>query len=158
MIVSYNNKYDDEIKDLLVELQEYIVSIDKEKYNILTKNYGEKYFVKTMEEIKKYNGKMLLYKEESKIVGLVVGVINNEKSCDYDFKAPKRGRITELIISKKCRRKGYGKILLNAMEKILVDDGCEDILLEVFGYNKDAIDFYEKNGYHTRILDMLKSF
>ncbi len=158
MIVSYNNKYDEEIKDLLVELQEYIVSIDREKYNILTKDYREKYFRKTIEEVKKYNGKMLLYKEESKIVGLVVGIINNEKSCEYDFKAPKRGRITELIISKNCRRKGYGKILLNAMEKSLINDGCEDILLEVFGYNQDAINFYEKNGYHIRTLDMSKKF
>ena len=34
-IIDYSSKYDNDIKDLLVELQEHIVKIDKEKYNIL---------------------------------------------------------------------------------------------------------------------------
>ena len=156
MIVEYNKQYDEDIKDLLVELQEYIVSIDKEKYNIITDEYREEYFKKTKDEIKKYNGKMLLYKENKKIVGLIVGLINNEETSEYDFKAPKRGRITELIVSKKCREKGYGKELLNAMEKYLINNGCKDVLLGVFGYNEKAIKFYEKNGYHTRLIEMTK--
>ncbi len=158
MIIDYASQYDEEVKDLFVELQEYIVNIDKEKYNILTENYREEYFKKTMSEIKKYNGKMLLYKEGTKIVGLVVGIINNEKTSEYDFKAPKRGRITELIVSKHCRKKGYGKTLLNAMENNLISEGCEDILLGVFGYNEKAIEFYKKNGYETRMIDMSKKF
>lgn len=35
MIIEYDSKYDDDIKDLLVELQEHIAEIDKEKYNII---------------------------------------------------------------------------------------------------------------------------
>ena len=99
---------------------------------------------------------MLLYKENKKIVGLIVGLINNEEIFTYDFKAPKRGRITELIVSQNCRGKGYGQILLNSMEKCLIDNGCQDILLGVFGYNENAIKFYERNGYHIRIIDMIK--
>ena len=158
MVVEYDNKFDEEIKDLLVELQEYIVSIDKEGYNILTENYREEYFKKTMEKIRNNNGKMLLYKENEKIIGLIIGIINNEKVYEEDFQSPKRGRIIELIVSKNYRAKGYGKILLDAMEKYLVDNECIDILLEVFGYNEKAINFYEKNGYHTRTIDMTKSF
>ena len=41
-IIDYSSKYDNDIKDLLVELQEHIVKIDKEKYNILTDDYREK--------------------------------------------------------------------------------------------------------------------
>ncbi len=156
MVIEYSSQYDEEIKDLFVELQEYIASIDKEKYNIITEEYREKYFKKTIEEIKKYNGKMLLYSENQKIVGLIVGLINNEAAFEYDFKAPKRGRITELIVSKNCRGKGYGQILLNSMEKYLLNHECQDILLGVFGYNENAIKFYEKNGYHPRLIDMTK--
>ncbi len=156
MIIEYNNQYAEDVKDLLVELQEYIVGIDKEKYNIITENYREEYFKKTMEEVYKYNGKMLLCSENEEIVGLVVGLINNEETFEYDFKAPKRGRITELVVAKKCRGKGYGKMLLDFMEKYLSTNGCEDILLGVFGYNEKAIKFYEKNGYHTRLIDMTK--
>ena len=156
MIIEYNNQYDEEIKDLLVELQEYIASIDKEKYNIIGENFKEKYFNKTIEEIEKYKGKMFLYKENNKIVGLIVGIINNEETLEYDFRSPKRGRITELVISKKYRKKGYGKILLNYMEKYLFDIGCKDVLLEVFAYNENAIKFYKENGYHNRVIDMTK--
>ncbi len=31
-IINYDSKYDEQIKDLLVELQEYVVSIDKYYY------------------------------------------------------------------------------------------------------------------------------
>lgn len=53
---------------------------------------------KTMEEVKKCNGKILLFEDNEKIVGLIVGLINNEETERYDFKAPRRGRVTELIV------------------------------------------------------------
>ena len=93
MIIEYDEIYNEQIKDLLTELQEHIVDIDKEKYNIMTKEYREEYFKKTIEEIKRYDGKMFLYKDDNKILGLIVGIINNEETTEYDFKAPKRGRV-----------------------------------------------------------------
>lgn len=156
MIIEYNEKYNEEIKDLLVELQDYIVNIDKEKYNIITDEYREKYFNKTINEVKNNGGKILLYIENENIVGLIAGIINNEETNDYDFHAPKRGRITELIVSKKIRSKGIGTKLLDKMTKYLKEQKCIDILIEVFGYNENAIKFYEKNGYHIRMIDMIK--
>ena len=58
MIIEYSPNYDEEIKDLLVELQQYLSDIDKEKYNIVGENYREKYFKKTMEKVKKKKKKM----------------------------------------------------------------------------------------------------
>ena len=157
MIIEYAEKYKDEVKDLLVELQEYIVSIDKEKYNIITKEYRDNYFNKTMDEIYKYEGKMYLYKDNDKIIGFIVGLINNLEESTYDFKCPKRGRITELVVSKHYRKSGVGSILLHSMEDYLKSVGCKDILLGVFAYNENAIKFYEKNGYHIRMLDITKT-
>lgn len=156
MIIEYDSKYDKEIKKLFIELQEHIIQVDKEHYNILGKNYEEEYFNKTLDEIKKYNGKMYLYKENDRIVGLIVGLINNEEIDTYDFKSPKRGRISELVVSKNCRTKGYDKILLDNMEKCLKTLGCRDVLIGVFAYNESAINFYEKSGYHTRMIEMIK--
>ena len=156
MIIEYEDKYQEEVKDLFCELQEYIVSLDKEKFNILTSSYRDLYFEKTIEEINNENGKMLLLKVDDKIVGLVVGIIKNSIN-DYDFKAPIRGRITELIVTQKYRAKGYGKILLESMENYLKGVGCENILIEVFGYNTNALNFYEKNGYHIRLYDVCKN-
>ena len=53
MIVEYNNQYEEEVKDLFVELQEYIASIDKQKYSIITEGYREKYFKKNYRRSKK---------------------------------------------------------------------------------------------------------
>lgn len=156
MIIDYESKYDEQIKDLFLELQQYIVSLDREKYNIITEEFKEKYFAKTVEEIKNNSGKMLLAEENSEIVGLAVGIINNDECADYDFKAPKRGRITELIVSENCRSKGVGTLLLKAMERYLHNIGCKDILLAVFAYNEAAVSFYEKNGYGIRMIDMIK--
>ena len=156
MIIEYDEKYKEEVKDLLVQLQEYVISIDKEKYNIITKEYRDNYFNKTMDEIYKYEGKMYLYKDNDKIIGLMVGLINNLEESTYDFKCPKRGRITELVVSKHYRKSGVGSILLHSMEDYLKSVGCKDILLGVFAYNENAIKFYEKNGYHMRMHDMTK--
>ena len=34
--------------------------------------------------------------------------------------------------------------------------GCEKIMIAVSGYNENAIKFYEKNGYHMRMIDMIE--
>lgn len=156
MVIEYDSKYDEQIKDLLVQLQQYIADIDKEGYNIVGDEYREKYFAKTIEDVKKCNGKILLFKENGKIVGLIVGLINNDEAEKFDFKAPKRGRITELIVDSEYRGKQIGKQLLDAMKKYLKSIECKKILIAVFGYNESAIKFYEKNGYHIRMIDMIE--
>ena len=88
MIIEYDSKYDEQIKDLLVQLQQYLADMDKEGYNIVGDGYRDKYFEQTLEEVKKCNGKILLYKADEKIVGLIVGIINNDDTIRYDFKAP----------------------------------------------------------------------
>lgn len=143
-IINYSNKYNEAIKDLLVELQEYIAEIDKEKYNILTN------------EVNKYEGKIFLAIENERVIGLIVGLINNEEESTYDFKAPKRGRVTELVVSKECRSNGIGKQLLDKMEEYFKEVGCKGILIDVFAYNENAQKFYIKNGYFNRNIEVMK--
>ena len=156
MVIEYDSKYDEQIKDLLVDLQQYIAEIDKEGFNIVGEDYREKYFLKTMEEVKKCDGKILLYEENNKIVGLIIGVVNNEEMQKYDFNVTKHGRITELVVSKEHRGKKIGKILLDSMKDYLKNIGCKKTLIAVFGYNENAINFYKKNGFHIRLMDMIE--
>ncbi len=156
MIIEFDEKYNEDIKDLLLELQEHIAALDDEKFNIVTPNYREEYYVKTMNEIKEKNGKMFLYKDNDDIVGLVVGIINNEKEEEVGFRAPKRGRITELIVGGKTRSKGIGSKLLKSMEDYLYNQGCQKVLLCVLTNNVRAKNFYDKHGYHSRVIDMIK--
>ena len=44
MIVEYDKKYDEQIKDLLVELQNYLIDIDDWHTQIMLPEYREKTF------------------------------------------------------------------------------------------------------------------
>ena len=155
-IVKYTEQYRENVKELLVELQEYIVNLDKEGYNIITPEFKEKYFNKVIQEVFAYEGSILLAKEQGNIVGLVVGIINNEEEYSYDFKAPKRGRVTELVVSKKFRGQGVGVRLLEAMEDYFVQSGCSGSMIGVFAYNEEALQFYKQHGYFIRTMDIMK--
>lgn len=155
MIVEYDTKYDEQIKYLLEELQYYMANIDREKYYVVSDNYRDKYFLKTMTDVSKYKGKVLLFEENQKIVGLIVGVVNNDEMNNFDFKTPKMGRITEFIVTKEYRGKNIGKKLLDGMRTYLKSIGCEKIKIAVLGYNESAVKFYENNGYHVRTIEMI---
>lgn len=73
-----------------------------------------------------------------------------------DYTCPKRGEITELIVSKKTRSQGVGRMLMNRMEEYFKSIGCEYVIVDVFAYNKLAFNFYGKNNYHSRMQTMIK--
>lgn len=79
------------------------------------------------------------------------------KKYDYlDYKCPKRGEITELVVSKNVRNKGIGNILINKIEDYFRKSDCEYVLVNVFAYNELAINFYDKNEYHSRMITKIK--
>lgn len=156
-IIEYENKYLEDVKDLLVELEEYIIAIDKDKLYQLHPDYREKMALLDLEKVDNYNGKCFLAIENDKAIGLIMGTISTYDEYDYlDYKCPKRGEVTELIISSKTRSKGIGSMLMNKMEEYFKGIGCEYIIIDVFAYNENAIKFYEKQGYHTRMLVDIK--
>jgi len=150
-IIEYNEKYLEDVKDLLVELEEYIVSIDKDNLDHLHPEYREKMAILDLEEVNNYNGKCYLAIENNKAIGLIMGCIPPYDEYDYlDYKCPKRGEITELIVTKKTRNKGIGQLLMNKMEEYFKSANCEYIIVDVFAYNENGKKFYSKNDYHTR--------
>jgi ribosomal protein S18 acetylase RimI-like enzyme len=151
-IIEYEEKYLEDVRDLLVELEEYILSIDKDELDQLHPEYREKMALISLNEVNKNNGKCYLAIDKSKVVGLIMGTIPPYDEYDYlDYKCPKRGRITELIVTSKIRSKGVGQLLITKMEEYFKSVGCEYVILDVFAYNENAIKFYEKKGYHSRM-------
>ena len=110
-----------------------------------------------LEEVNNYDGKCYLAMDNNKVVGLIMGCIPHYNEYDYlDYTCPKRGEITELIVTKKVRFNGVGQALMSQMEEYFKNMGCEYIHIDVFGYNENGINFYIKSGYHTRMLNMIK--
>ena len=56
-IIEYKDKYLEDVKDLLVELEEYILSIDKDNLDQLHTEYRDKMAILDLEEVKDNNCK-----------------------------------------------------------------------------------------------------
>ena len=152
IIIEYEDKYLEDVRDLLTELEEYIISIDKDNLDQLHPEYHEKMALLDLEEVKNNKGKCYLAIVDNKVAGLIMGTIPPYDEYDYlDYKCPKRGEITELIVTSKIRSKGIGKELMNKMEEYFKKEGCEYVLVDVFAYNENAINFYNNRGYHPRM-------
>ena len=151
-IIEYKEKYLEDVKDLLVELEEYILTIDKDELDRLHPEYRDKMAILDLEEVKNNSGKCYLAIDNDKTIGLIMGTIPPYDEYDYlDYKCPKRGEITELIVTKKTRSKGIGQALIKKMEDYFKEVGCEYVLVDVFAYNDNAIKFYDNCGYHHRM-------
>lgn len=155
-ILEYESKYDNDIKNLLEELQEYIISIDPYHFNIMNDDYKEKIYEKDMDEVQKYNGKIYLALDSNQIVGLIIGVIR-KPLIEFDYeRLNNMGEVIELIVTKKTRSKGIGYQLLDKMENYFKEQNCNTINIDVFGYNDIGQNFYFKNGYHNRMMTVSK--
>ena len=156
-IIEYDEKYLDDVKDLLVELEEYILAIDEDNLDQLHPEYREKMALLDLQAINENNGKCYLAIENEKAIGLIMGTIIKYDEYDYlDYKCPKEGEITELIVTAKTRNNGVGELLMKQMEDYFKSVGCEYILVDVFAYNKNGIKFYDKQGYHSRMYTNIK--
>lgn len=157
-IIEYKEKYLEDVKDLLVELEEYILTIDKDHLDQLHPEYRDKMAILDLEEVKNNNGKCFIAVEDNKAVAVIMGIVGKYDKYDYlDYKCPKRGEITELIVSKNVRNSGLGQQLMEKMENYFKSIDCEYVVIDVFAYNNLAINFYSKQGYHTRgLIDIKK--
>lgn len=66
------------------------------------------------------------------------------------------GKISKLVVDESCRKCGVGQALIDKMEHYLKSVNCEYINIDVFGYNANALSFYDKNGYNIRMHNLIK--
>ena len=155
-IIDYDKKYDEQIKDLIVELQNYLIDIDDWNTQVLLPNYREDMFKLDMDEVKDQNGKVLLASQDGEIVGLIIGVVEVKDEIDkLTNDCAKTGKVSELIVKNNIRGNGVGKALLDKIEDYFRSIDCKRINIEVFGPNSKGLNFYEKNNYIVR--DMIVS-
>ncbi len=155
-IIEYNSQYDEQIKDLLVELQNYLIDIDDWHTQVMLPEYREENFQMDMRKVNNQEGKIFLAIENALIVGLIMGIVEEKDEIDkLTNDCAKTGSVIELIVKNDIRGSGIGKTLLEQMEKYFKNINCKRINIEVFGPNKRGLNFYEKNDYIVR--DMIVS-
>lgn len=150
-IIEYNEKYDNDIKDLLVELQNYLVDIDDWHTQVMLPEYRDIMFEIDINKVKSQNGRIYLALKENNIIGLIIGVIAIKDEVDkLTNDCARTGEVLELVISNSMRGTGVGKLLLLKMEEYFKSNDCKRINIEVFGPNKKGLNFYIKNDYVVR--------
>ena len=150
-IIEYASKYDEQIKDLLVELQNYLIDVDDWHTQVFLPNYREDIFKMDMKKVQNQSGKIYLAKCENDVIGLIIGVVSETDEIDkLTNDCSKTGEILELIVKNNIRGNGVGKFLLNKMETYFKNIDCSRINIEVFGPNKKGLNFYTKNNYIVR--------
>ncbi len=87
----------------------------------------------------------------------------NKENSKHDYSKLKQNDIIEfnsnnlgVFYVKVKEVKVIGNMLMNKMEDYFKSEGCEYILVDVFAYNDNAIKFYDKNGYHSRMYTNIK--
>lgn len=157
IIREYKSQDCEKIKDLLVELQEYVIEIDKYNLNILSADYRNKYFDYMIADCTSQQGKVFVAEEDNQIIGFISGFVQTYDERDkLDYACPKKGVVAELIVSKTSRSRGTGFLLLNKMENYFKSIDCEYVQIDVFAYNEIAKNFYCKNNYTERMLTLFK--
>ena len=156
-IVEMQEKHQERVKELLVDLQKYVMEIDKYNLNILSEEYREKYFNYLLDDCKAKNGKIFVYESGDDVSGLIAGFVEIYSQRDYlDYSCPPKGIVAELIVDKNSRSAGVGAMLLEKIEQYFKSIGCEYVQMDVFAYNENAKRFYAKHGYEDRMVTMFK--
>ena len=83
------------------------------------------------------------------------GLISFYPDKDYFTDHP-RAYIDNLVVAQEAERKGVGRALLAFVERQARDDGCREVVLDVFARNHGAIAFYERQGYQPDHIRMAK--
>lgn len=157
MIMELKTKHYEKVKDLLVDLQKFVIEIDKYHLNMMSNDYREKYFEFMLQDCNKNQGKVFVCVDQNQVLGMIAGFVGSYDERDkLVYTCPKKGIVAELIVDKNSRKDGVGTKLLKAMESYFKSISCEFVQVDVFAYNEGAKKFYSKNGYEDRMLTMFK--
>ena len=150
-IIEYDSIYDEQIKNLLVELQNYLIDIDDWHTQVMIPEYRENIFKLDMNKVKKQNEKIYLSIENGIVNGLIIGIVEEKDEIDkLTNDCAKTDSVLELVVKSNIRGNGIGKSLLDKIEEYFRSIYCKRINIEVFGPNKKGLNFYEKNDYIIR--------
>ena len=89
-------------------------------------------------------GRKLAVQPELFLVGVVEGAVAASVMAGYEGH---RGWVNYLAVVPEHRRKGLGRILMQEVEKRLLELGCPKLNMQVRSSNTEAMAFYRRLGY-----------
>lgn len=101
---------------------------------------GEKYFREAVDS-EKYLSVV------AEIDGVVVGYLNGYVKVPSTIYLGKRAEIDNMCVDTGARHKGVGTALIDEFKKWANKHGVERLMVEAFSGNKEALAFYQMNGF-----------
>ncbi|MCK4918742.1 MAG: GNAT family N-acetyltransferase [Candidatus Pacebacteria bacterium] len=97
--------------------------------------------------------KFFLAKKEKELVGYII-IYKKETPKTIILKPRKIIFINDLSVKKGQKRIGIGSLLMKKAESWAKENKINEIELNVFSFNEEAINFYEKGGYkpYTQVM------
>lgn len=77
-------------------------------------------------------------------------------ACELNKNSKRIMHILYFAVSEKHQKKGYGKMLINAVEKLARDIGIEALELNVKASNDNAVKFYRNHKFYDEHITMMK--
>lgn len=139
------------IRKAILEDVSYIQNLNNELFKLEKENYdttlvlnwaltedGKEYF----EDLIK-NQYVIVATLEEKIIGYLAGSINEKGS----YEEIQYGEINNMFIKEDYRLYGIGKKLINTFKDYCRNNNISNLKVVASSKNKNAIDFYRKNGF-----------
>ena len=99
---------------------------------------------------------MFVAEAQDRIIGFVTAKLADTRAVS--FLMPRRiCRIGTIVVSQTCKRLGVGKNLLRHVEAWATTKAADEIRLEVFEFNVEAISFYEAQAFEAQSRIMTKT-
>ena len=119
-IIEYDPKYDENIKELLIELHNYLIDIDNWHALVMKPEFKEGTFNMDLKKVKNQEGKIYLAKDEENIVGLIICIVDEKDEEDIlTNDCARTGVVLELVVNYKYRRKRNWKNFTTKSRRIL---------------------------------------
>lgn len=110
-----------------------------------------------LKNVVKHQGKICFAENEGKVIGFIVGVIwTQSKINKLEIGPHLLGEVLDLFILEEFRGEGLGTKMLSRMEQYFKEKGCDSMWISHFAPNETAHKTYEKFGFVSRQIGMLK--
>ena len=146
------------IWELEKESRIYHKKIISGKYHELNKtginNKSKKEWINELKkDLKKKKYFLLISEDNNKVIGYLLGQFSKWEWSDNH---PKNGKIEDIAVLKKYRRKGIGDKLIKKFEGMAKKRGIKYLNLGLWIKNKPAYNLYKKNKFDEIYISMAK--
>jgi len=153
----YEERDRDALEECMNGQQMYLAGLDPLKQFKRFDDGGKKYRDWLVREVQKLNGAILMACEGNKVVGFIAGYVvpHDEPDRETRIKALP-GSIQDIYVREEYQSRGIGGKLMAAFEAYLKSKGCDEVWVDAFIPNPRSVKFYEREGYTSQFVEMLK--